>query len=46
MTRPWRRLRSSVQATPSTTVRLRTRIDVSEDARDVPGHLGRLLGAY
>ncbi len=44
MNRPWRRLLSPVQATPSTTVRLRTRVEVTEDAREVLGHLGRLLG--
>ncbi len=46
MNRPWRRLLSPVQATPSTTVRLRTRVELTEDARDVLGHLGRLLGAH
>ncbi len=44
MNRPWRRLLSPVQATPSTAMHLRTRLDVTEDAREVLGHLGRLLG--
>ncbi len=46
MKRLWRRLLPPVQATPSAALRLRTRLDVPEDAREILGRLGTLLGGH